>query len=411
MPTFAYRGRGARGEAISGRLEAANAEALADQLLATGVTPIEIREEAQGASLALPAWVRRLAAPKVGLPDLILFSRQMYTLLKAGVPILRALGGLQESSANPTLKEVIADLRLSLDAGRELWQAMHRHPQVFSAFYVSLVRVGETTGRLEEAFLRLFGYLEFEREVRERVKTAVRYPAFVLAAIAVAVAIVTVFVIPAFARIFEGANVPLPLLTRVLIATSDFVVRHWMYLLGLGALAWIAFAAWVRTEAGRRSWDRRKLRLPVVGPILLKISLSRFARAFSLATASGVPIVQALTVVARVLDNAHLALRVEQMREGVERGASILRTAAATGVFTPVVLQMIAVGEESGALDDLLGEIADMYDREVDYAVKNLSAAIEPILTVALGVLVLVLALGVFLPIWEMGSVMLRKGA
>lgn len=409
MPTYVYRARGARGEAVNGRLEAPSAEALADQLLATGVTPVEIREAA-ARQTALPPWLRALAAPKVGLPDLVLFSRQMYTLLKAGVPIMRALGGLQESAVNPTLREVIADLRLSLDAGREFSQALQRHPQVFSPFYVSVVRVGETTGRLDEAFLRLFGYLEFEREVRERVKTAVRYPAFVLFAIAVAVAIVTVFVIPAFARIFEGANVPLPLLTRLLVATSDFVVAYWLYLLAAAALAWGAFWAWVRTEAGRRSWDRHKLRIPIVGPILLKISLARFARAFSLATAAGVPIVQALTVVARVLDNAHLALRVEQMREGVERGESILRTAVATGVFTPVVLQMIAVGEESGALDELLGEIADMYEREVDYAVKNLSAAIEPVLTVALGVLVLILALGVFLPIWEMGSVMLRKG-
>lgn len=409
MPTYAYRARGARGEPLSGRLEAASADAAADQLLATGITPIEIRESGAQTALAAPAWLARLLAPGVRLPDLILFSRQMHTLLKAGVPIRRGLAGLQESAANPTLREVIADLRASLDAGRELSQAMRRHPAVFSPFYVAIVRVGEASGKLEEVFRRLFDYLEFEREVRERVKAALRYPTFVLVAIAVAIAIVNFMVIPAFARIFEGANVPLPALTRALIAVSDFSVRYWYLVAGavFGAVA--AFQAWIRTARGRQSWDRIKLRLPVVGPILLKTSLSRFARAFSLALAAGVPIVQALTVVARVLDNDYLAARVEQMREGIERGESILRTATTTGVFTPLVLQMVAVGEESGALDDLLEEIADMYDREVDYEVKNLSASIEPILTVALGVLVLILALGVFLPIWEMGRVMLLR--
>lgn len=409
MPTYAYRARGTRGESLSGRLEAPSADAAADQLLATGITPIEIREGAAERGFAAPAWLAKLFAPRVTLPDLVLFSRQIHTLLKAGVPIRRGLGGLHESATNPTFREVIADLRASLDAGRELSQAMRRHPDVFSPFYVAIVRVGETSGKLEEVFRRLFDYLEFEREVRGRVKAALRYPAFVLVAIAVAIAIVNFMVIPAFARIFEGANVPLPALTRALIAISDFSVRYWYLVAGavVGAIA--GFQAWVRTARGRHRWDRVKLRLPVVGPILLKTSLSRFARAFSLALAAGVPIVQALTVVARVLDNDYLASRVEQMREGIERGESILRTAMTTGVFTPLVLQMVAVGEESGALDDLLEEIADMYDREVDYEVKNLSASIEPILTVALGVLVLILALGVFLPIWEMGRVMLLR--
>jgi MSHA biogenesis protein MshG len=409
VPTYAYRARGARGEPLSGRLEAASADAAAEQLLATGITPIEIREGGAEGAFAPPPWLAKLLAPAVTLSDLILFSRQMHTLLKAGVPMQRALGGLHESAANPTFREVIADLRASLDAGRELSVAMRRHPQVFSPFYVAIVRVGETSGTLEEVFRRLFDYLEFEREVRERVKAALRYPAFVLVAIAAAVAIVNFMVIPAFARIFEGANVPLPALTRVLIAVSDFSVRYWYLVAGALVGAIVGFQAWIRTERGRHRWDRIKLRLPVVGPILLRIALARFARAFSLALGAGVPVVQALTVVARVLDNAYLAARVEQMREGIERGESVLRTAVATGVFTPVVLQMVAVGEESGALDDLLGEIADMYEREVDYEIRNLSASIEPILTVALGVLVLILALGVFLPIWEMGRVMLLR--
>jgi len=407
LPVFAYRGRGARGELVTGTLEAADQGAVADQLLNTGVTPVDIR--AAPARGAAESWWAKLSASRVTLLDVMLFSRQMYTLLKSGVPMLRALAGLQESAINPVLRNVVADLRVSLDAGRELSTAMRRHPDVFSAFYVSLVRVGETTGQLDEAFSRLFGYLEFEREVRERIKTALRYPIIVVLVISAAVAIVNFAVIPAFAKIFEASKVELPILTRVLIGTSQFFLAYWPLLLGALVLAVVAFVSYTGTEQGKYQWDRVKLRVPIAGSIILKATLARFARAFAIASRAGVPIVQSLTVVATVVDNAFLARRIEQMREGVERGESVLRTAVTTGVFTPVVLQMIAVGEETGELDDLLSEVADMYEREVDHEIKNLSTNVEPIITIALGVLVLILALGVFLPIWEMGKVMLMK--
>jgi len=409
MPVFAYRGRGARGELVTGTLEATDQGAVADQLLNTGVTPVDIKVTSSAAESDSPAWLTRLFAPKVTLVDAMLFSRQMFTLLKSGVPILRALAGLQESATNPTLRHVIADLRVSLDAGRELSTAMQRHPDVFSTFYVSVVRVGETTGQLDEAFNRLFGYLEFEREVRERIKTALRYPTIVILVITAAIAIVNFAVIPAFAKIFEANKVALPLLTRVLIATSDLFLAFWPLLLAGIVIAIVGFIAYTGTEQGRYNWDRIKLRIPVAGKIIFKATLSRFARAFAIASRAGVPIVQGLTVVASVVDNSYISRRVEEMREGVERGESVLRTAVTAGVFTPVVLQMIAVGEETGELDDLLNEVADMYEREVDYEIKNLAANIEPIITIVLGVLVLILALGVFLPIWEMGKVMLKK--
>lgn len=410
MATFAYRGRGSRGELVTGKLEGADASAIADQLLNTGITPVDIRAAAAGATDSdAPSALGRLFAPKVTLVDVMLFSRQMYTLSKAGVPIMRALAGLQESATNPTLRSVIADLRVSLDAGRELSSAMRKHPDVFSTFYVSLVRVGETTGKLEETFNRLFGYLHFEREVRDRIKTALRYPTIVVAVISVAIGVVNFLVIPAFAKIFETNKVQLPLLTRILVGISDAFLAYWPVVLAGIALAIFAFVSYIRTEHGRYGWDRVKLRIPIIGEIVFKATLARFARGFSIATSSGVPIVQGLTVVAAVVDNTYLARRIEQMREGVERGESVLRTAVTTGVFTPVVLQMIAVGEETGELDDLLSEVADMYEQEVEYAVKNLSASIEPILTIFLGILVLILALGVFLPIWQMGSVMLKR--
>jgi MSHA biogenesis protein MshG len=409
MPVFAYRGRGARGELVTGKLDAADSGAVADQLLNTGITPVDIRAAQEKAGPETPAWLASLLAPKVTLLDVMLFSRQMYTLAKAGVPILRALAGLQESAINPTLRAVIADLRVSLDAGRELSAAMRRHPAVFSNFYVSLVRVGETTGKLQEAFDRLFSYLEFEREVRDRIKTALRYPTIVVVVIGAAIGVVNFAVIPAFAKIFATSKVQLPLLTRVLVATSEFFQAYWLILATAAALVVFAFITYIGTERGRYEWDRIKLRIPIVGRIIFKATLARFARAFSIASQAGVPIVQGLTIVAAVVDNAYLSRRIEQMREGVERGESVLRTAVTTGVFSPVVLQMISVGEETGDLDELMGEVADMYEREVDYEIKNLSASIEPIITIALGILVLILAVGVFLPMWEMGQVMLKR--
>jgi MSHA biogenesis protein MshG len=412
VPFFAYTGRNSRGELIKGRLEGNDSAAVADQLLTTGITPVDINaagaEPGAGAP-GLAEWITKGFAPAVTLVDLMLFSRQMYTLLKAGVPIMRALAGLEESMINPTFKTVIAELRASLDSGRELSSSMRRHPRVFSNFYVNLVRVGEGTGMLQDVFLRLYEHLEFEKEIRERIKSALRYPLFVVAAMVVALVVINVVVIPAFAKLFHGFNAPLPLMTRILIAASDFTIHNWPVLLAAVVGAMVAFRVWKSTPAGKHVWDRFKLRIPVAGPIINKATLARFARSLALSLRSGVPIVQGLTSVADVVDNDYLAARIEKMREGVERGESILRTSAHAGVFTPVVLQMIAVGDETGELDDLMLEVAQLYEREVDYEVKALAAQIEPILVVFLGVIVLILALGVFLPIWDLSRVALRR--
>jgi MSHA biogenesis protein MshG len=409
MPAFAYRGRDARGGLVSGKLEGADSSAVADQLLAIGVTPVEIQPAGERVSFEAPEWWRRISAPPITDVDVMLFSRQMYALLKAGVPIMRALAGLQQSTNNGSLAEVIADLRVSLDAGRELSAAMRSHPKVFGPFYVSVIRIGESTGELDQSFNRMFEYMEFDKEIRDRIKAAVRYPIIVLVVIAAAVAVVNFAVIPAFAKIFEAQKVPLPLLTQLLIGTSNFFLAYWPAMLAALAAAVFGSQMYVGTERGRYQWDRWKTRLPLAGPIILRATLARFARGMALAMRAGVPIVQAMSVVAEVVSNAHMALRIQQMRDGVERGESVLRTATAAGIFTPVVLEMISVGEETGELDDLMTEVADMYEREVDYDIKNLAANIEPILTVALGVMVLLLALGVFLPIWGMGSVLLKK--
>ena len=394
---------------MQGVLEAADSNAVADQLFSTGVTPIEIVETRKPVSSDGDSWWSRLTEQKVKSIDVQLFSRQLYTLLKAGVPIMRGLAGLQESAINKSFARVLKDIRESLDSGRELSAAMRRHPTVFSSFYLSMVRVGEMTGRLDEVFLRLFDHLEFDREMRQRVRSAMRYPLFVVVAMIAAVVVINLFVIPAFVKVFESFNTELPLMTRVLIASSNFTVRYWPFILTLAAGAAVGFSMYIGTPKGRYNWDRIKLRFPVAGKILLKGTLARFARSFALSSKSGVPIVQGLSVVAQTVDNAYISSRVEQMRDGVERGESILRTAVTTGIFTPVVLQMIAVGEETGELDSLMDEIAEMYEREVDYELKTLSSQIEPILIVGLGILVLILALGVFLPMWDLGKAAMQK--
>ncbi|TQK11174.1 type II secretion system F family protein [Herbaspirillum sp. SJZ107] len=411
MPFFAYKGRNGRGEMMQGVLEGADSGAIADQLFGTGVTPLEIvlttRKVTTGNDDGETVW-QRLARKRVTSLDVQLFSRQIYTLLKSGVPIMRGLAGLQESATNPSFGRVIRDLRESLDAGRELSAAMRRHPECFSTFYLAMVRVGEMTGRLEEVFLRLFDHMEFDRDMRERVKTALRYPMFVLIAMVAAMAVVNIFVIPQFEKVFNSFRTELPLMTRILIGTSRFTVEWWpAFAVGIAA-AVFGFRTWTRSTGGRLAWDRIKLRLPIAGKIIHKGTMARFARSFALSIRSGVPIVQALTVVSQTSDNAYLASRIEQMRDGVERGDSILRTATNAQVFTPIVLQMIAVGEESGSIDDLMDEIAMMYEREVDYELKTLSSQIEPILIVFLGVMVLMLALGIFLPIWDLGQAALH---
>ncbi len=409
MPNFAYKGRNPRGELVQGVLESTDSNAVASQLFNNSITPIEISPAPVTMQFSGGGWLDKLMEQKIGDVDVLMFSRQMHTLLRAGVPILRALAGLQESTSNKTFAKVIQELRDNLDAGRELSAAMRRSSEIFAPFYISMVRVGELTGRLEEIFLRLFHHLDFERHTREQIKAALRYPSFVVIAVLAALVVINIFVIPAFAKVYAGFKAELPLLTKILINSSNFMLAYWPLMLVATVAAVFSFRTYIRSANGKYKWDKFKLHIPVVGDIVRKATLARFARSLCLAAKSGVPIVQGLTVVSQVVDNDYIALRITQMRDSVERGETILRAAVASGVFTPVVLQMIAVGEETGALDELMDEIADMYDREVEYQVKNLSAQIEPILIVFIGAIVLVLALGVFLPIWDLGSVAMKK--
>ncbi|MDO9031476.1 MAG: type II secretion system F family protein [Hydrogenophaga sp.] len=415
MTAFAWKGRNNRGEMMSGVVDATTDGAVADQLFANGITPVEVKHAgavplSASASVNQPDWLKALTEVPVKELDILVLSRQMYTLQKAGVPILRALAGLESSHEKPAMVALLADVRASLDQGKDLSAAFSRHPKHFSGFYLAMVRVGEMTGHLADVFLRLSEHMEFDLDTRARIKQALRYPTMVLSAIAIAIVLINIFVIPTFATVFAGFKAELPIMTKGLLAFSAFMVAYWPGMLVAAVGAFFGIRTYIATPEGRYRWDRQKLRLPFVGNIILKATLSRFARSFALSSRAGVPITQSLTVVALTVDNAFIASRIDQMLVGVERGESISRCATAAGVFTPIVLQMIAVGEETGELDTLLVEVAQMYERETDYAIKGLSSAIEPILLCVVGALVLMLALGVFLPLWSLGQAAMGKG-
>jgi MSHA biogenesis protein MshG len=403
MGVYTYKARSRSGELLTGQLDAATPGAAASQLADAGITPVDISEGRPDVGL----WshlLARLGAHQPNLTDLFLLCRQLYTLLKAGVPINRALVSLGQSLRNAVLSETLRDVLTSLESGRDLAGSLGKHPRVFSNLFVSIVRVGEESGRLDEALLRLSRYLEFDKETRARIKATMRYPLMVILAIGFAIGIVNVMVIPTFAQLFAKVGAELPWQTRVLVAVSDFFVAWWHLLLAGMVAGFLGLRHYLRTEVGRYRWDKLKLRLPIVGDIIRRATLGRFARAFSMALMSGVPLLQALTVVARAVDNTFVGEQILAMRTGIERGDTLSRTAAGSGLFTPLVLQMLAVGEESGSIDDLLGEVADYYEREVQYDVQNLGTAMEPVLIVAIGGLVLMLALGVFLPMWELST-------
>ncbi|MDT8386976.1 MAG: type II secretion system F family protein [Thiogranum sp.] len=405
MPSFQYKARGQRGDAIEGIIEAGSTDLAASRLIEGGLTPIDVRPAVVKAGMNMD--LAELFPPRVELIDLIQFSRQMYSLLKAGVPILSSLHGLASNARNRTLAKTLVEVIENLEAGRDLASSMSQHPDVFSVFYISLIRVGETSGRLEEVFRQLSVYLEREKKTRDQIKSAMRYPTFVLIAISLAVVVINILVIPAFASMFKQFGADLPLPTRILVGMSDLMVNHWPAILVVAGLTGIGLRYYLNSASGRYKWHKLQLRIPVVGKVLYQASLARFSRLFALVQRSGIPVVTGLSVVARALDNDYIEERILTMRDGIERGESISNTAASSGIFDSLVLQMLRVGEESGATDELLQEVAEYYDDEVDYAVGKLSSAIEPILTVVMAGLVLLLASGIFLPMWDLAKVAL----
>jgi len=405
--SFSYRGRSASGDEVRGVVEASNASAAAVQLQKQDIVPVAIKEVTQSTQLNFKFQLP--SQKKINTDDLIMLCRQMRALTRAGVPIIQAIAGLADISKSELLKEALADVNVRLATGSSLASAMGAHPKIFNSMFVSMIHVGENTGRLEDAFSKLISHIEMERDTRNRMTQAIRYPTFVIGAMMLAMMIVNVFVIPQFSKVFSKLGSELPAPTRILIAVSNFTVDYW-WLIGIVVIGGIfGFRHYIKTEKGRLWWDKAKMKLPIIGGIFERIALSRFARSFAMTFESGVPVLQALSIVGPTVGNEFIASNIDSIRRGVERGDSLARSSAAAGIFSDLVLQMISIGEETGSLDKLLHDVADFYDEEVDYDLKGLADAIEPIVLVFLGILVLVLALGVFLPMWELGSAMQRK--
>lgn len=403
MTMFKYIGRDAQGNSVKGEVEASSVDTATDQVMQKGVLPSSIKEKKVAAeSLDLSV----IFASSVNLSDLVIFTRQLYSLTKAGIPILRAINGLAESTHSKLLAESLLDVLNRMRNGYSLSVAMGAHPRVFSQLYVSLVQVGENTGQLDRIFLQLSQYLEQEIETRKRVKGAMRYPIFVLIALAVAMVILNIYVIPTFANMFAKFHAELPWTTQVLLGTSSFFVNYWHFMLITLIAAFIGLKVWLNSKRGAYLWDKWKLKIPVVGSVIERSLLARFSRSFAMMLSAGVPLNSALYLIAHAVDNNYLQDKILAMRSGIEAGDPLLKTAIATGLFTPLVLQMIAVGEETGQVDELLNEAADFYEREVDYELKSMTAKIEPILISIVAGMVLILALGIFTPMWDMMGAM-----
>jgi MSHA biogenesis protein MshG len=399
MPNFRYQGRNLEGTQVSGTVEAATEELAAESLIGRGIIPTSVTPGSEGGKgFDLSDWL----TPAMPLEVLVIFCRQMYSLTKAGVPLLRAIKGLSVNTENKQLQKALDEVTAELTNGRSLSASMKMHPHVFSPLFVSMIGVGENTGRLDEALLQLSEYYEQEVETRKRIKTAMRYPTFVITFVLLALFILNVKVIPQFTSMFSRFGVDLPLPTRILIGTSNFFVDYWVWMLAFIFAGLFAFRSWIAGARGRELWDKFRLRMPIVGGLVNRAQLARFSRTFALMLKAGVPLNQSIALSAESMGNKFLELRLLEMKAAIESGSTISTTAVDSGIFTPLVIQMISVGEETGRIDELLLEVADFYEREVDYDLKTLTARIEPVLLVFVAGIVLVLALGIFLPMWGM---------
>lgn len=388
---------------LKARVDATSATALASKLIDVGVTPISIepvseKQPSQAKEIRLP-WGKA----GIKLDDLIVFCRQMLTLTEAGLPIVGAIKGLAGGARSPAFAQVLDSVADALQSGRELSSAMQQHPKVFSNLFVSVINVGENTGRLDESFGELSRYLELERETQRHIKAATRYPTMVMLAIAGAMVMINLLVLPAFADTFKSMNQELPLATQILVSVSDLTLAYWPHLAVAIGFAVAGVRAYVNTPAGRFLWHKYKLQLPAMGSIIKRATLARYARTFAMTAHSGLPLNRTLEIVSRAVDNDFIASRIAVMRRSIERGESLTRAAASCGLFSPLVLQMMGVGEQTGTLAEMHRNIASSYEGEVEYDLGRMSDLIEPILIIGVGGIVLVLALGIYLPMWDFG--------
>lgn len=405
MPNYAYKARNKAGKLVTGQVEAESLQIVSHTLNIRGLIPLNIAIAPKNTDLLeqLNYW---RALRRIDIGDLIMFSRQMHSLSKAGVPIIRSINSLAESHRNIAMKRALQNIARKLEAGQTLSQAMSQHDKIFPLLLISIINVGEASGGLEQAFWQISRYLEREKETQASIKSALRYPSMVIASISIAMIIVNIYVIPTFKGVFAKMGAELPWQTQLLMSISDFSVQYWPHILLSSIAAVMLFRKHIHTEEGLKQWHWLLLKIPGVGSIIERATMERFSRSFAMIMKAGVPLIQGIAIVAKAVGNEYIGSKLHRMRIGIEKGDSISRMARSIGLFPPLVIQMILVGEESGNIADMLQEVADFYEGEIDTELKNLSSVIEPILIVVIGMMVLVLALGIFMPMWNLSGAM-----
>lgn len=392
--TFAYKVRDQLGRVHSGQIEADSKEAVVDKLRQNGyiVTKIEPKVSSPTVTETFSKWAA------INAKDLSITCRQFSTMVNAGLPLLKCLTILIEQTSKPKLRNALEDVRREVESGNALSGAMGKHDSIFPAIMISMVRAGETGGILDDALERLAIHFENEYELKEKIKTATRYPLIVLGIALIVIIIMMAFVLPTFEKMLLSMGVELPLITKILMNSSAFIQQYFLIIVVLLGLAVIGTVQYIRTPEGKAKLDRFLLKVPIIKDIVLKVSTARLCRTLGTLIHSGVPIMQALEVSEATAGNSVIALGLSKAKESIREGEGIAKPLEATGVFSPMVTQMIAVGEETGNLDGMLKKVADFYEREVKYVVDNLSTLVEPMLVVFLGVIIGGMIISILLP-------------
>ncbi len=339
---------------------------------------------------------------RIGPKDIITFNRQLSTLFAAGIPLIRALQALGEQMENKSFREVLGKVVMQIQTGSSFADALGEHPKVFSDLYINMVRAGEASGTLDDILKRLATLAEHEAATKAKIKAATRYPKIVISVLLIAVIILMKFVVPNFVQIFELVQMELPLATRMLLGANHIFANYWYILFGGAGFLFFAFKKYIKTKRGRRQMDLFLLKAPIFGPIFLKVAMSIFTRTMSTLNRSGLPIIKNLEICADVVGNVLIAEVIFDLKENVKLGQGMAATMKKSRFFTPMVIQMMSAGEESGEIDNMLVKVSEYYDMDVEYAIKNISSLIEPILLAFLGAMVLFLMLAIFLPMWDM---------
>ena len=399
MPVFQWEGKDRSNQVQKGEMEAANEQAVRSMLARQQITPDKVKKKPKDLFENVS-----FMQPKVQLQDVIIFCRQFSTMIDAGLPIIQCLDILQAQQDNKTFKKMLKDIKSSVESGQTLAESLKKYPDQFDELFVNMVAAGEAGGILDVILRRLSAYMEKAAKLRAQVKGAMTYPLVTIIIAIGVVAVILVFVIPVFEEMFADFGEALPGPTLIVIAMSDFVIDNILYLI-IGIVLFIfAFRRLLKTERGRALFDETILKLPVVGILIRKVAVAKFTRTMGTMLSSGVAILEALDIVAKTSGNKTIENALYNVRTSIAEGQTIADPLSRTGVFPPMVCQMIAVGESTGAVDAMMEKIADFYEEEVDQAVENLTAMIEPFMLVFLGIVIGGLVISMYLPIFQMAG-------